>query len=66
MARAAAAHPGDHRLGRRLLPDAPDGVPAEVYAELAGKTVFSAQQRVVELLRESGDLEGDPRRSTTR
>ncbi|MFC7571472.1 class I tRNA ligase family protein [Klenkia terrae] len=45
----------------RLLPDAPDGVPAEVYAELAGKTVFSAQQRIVELLRESGDLEGDPR-----
>jgi len=45
----------------RLLPDAPDGVPAEVYAELAGKTVFSAQQRIVELLRESGDLEGDPK-----
>ena len=45
----------------RLLADAPDGVPAQVYAELAGKTVFSAQQRIVELLRESGDLEGDPR-----
>ncbi|SDF48958.1 valyl-tRNA synthetase [Blastococcus aurantiacus] len=45
----------------RLLPDAPAGVPAEPYAELAGKTVFSAQQRIVELLRESGDLEGDPK-----
>jgi valyl-tRNA synthetase len=45
----------------RLLPDAPDGVPAEPYAELAGKTVYSAQQRIVEMLRESGDLEGDPR-----
>src|ERR687886_625627 len=45
----------------RLLPDAPSGVPAAPYAELAGKTVFSAQQRVVEMLRESGDLEGDPR-----
>jgi valyl-tRNA synthetase len=47
----------------RLLPDPPGGVEpaAEVYAELAGKTVFSAQQRIVELLRESGDLEGEPR-----
>ncbi|MBO9578637.1 MAG: valine--tRNA ligase [Microbacteriaceae bacterium] len=31
------------------------------YAELAGKTVFSAKQRIVELLRESGDLIGEPR-----
>ncbi|MFQ1000778.1 valine--tRNA ligase [Modestobacter sp. SSW1-42] len=45
----------------RFVADAPAGVPAEVYAELAGKTSFSAQQRIVELLRESGDLEGDPR-----
>jgi valyl-tRNA synthetase len=45
----------------RLLPDAPPGVPAQPYDELAGKTVFSAQQRIVELLRESGDLHGDPR-----
>lgn len=34
---------------------------AEAYAELAGKTVFSAKARVVELLRESGDLIGDPK-----
>ncbi|HJX42064.1 MAG TPA: valine--tRNA ligase [Geodermatophilus sp.] len=44
----------------RFVADAPDGVPAEVYAELAGKTAFGAQQRVVEMLRESGDLEGEP------
>jgi valyl-tRNA synthetase len=31
------------------------------YAELAGKTAFSARQRIVELLRESGDLIGDPK-----
>jgi len=31
------------------------------YAELAGKTVFSARQRVVELLRESGALLADPK-----
>ena len=45
----------------RFVAEAPDGVPADVYAELAGKTSFSAQQRVVELLRESGDLEGEPK-----
>jgi valyl-tRNA synthetase len=45
----------------RLLPEPPPGVPAGPYAELAGKTVFSAQQRIVEMLRESGDLDGDPR-----
>jgi len=44
----------------RILPDPPQGVPAEPYRELAGKTVFSAQQRMVELLRESGDLDGEP------
>jgi valyl-tRNA synthetase len=36
-------------------------VPAQPYGELAGKTVFSAKARVVELLRESGDLDGEPR-----
>ncbi|MCU1669343.1 MAG: aminoacyl-tRNA synthetase class Ia [Blastococcus sp.] len=45
----------------RVLADPPPGVPAEPYAELAGKTVFSAQQRIVELLRDSGDLEGEPK-----
>lgn len=48
----------------RIVPDAPEALsPAavEIYGELVGKTVFSAKARVVELLRESGDLIGDPR-----
>ncbi|MGY1857942.1 valine--tRNA ligase [Modestobacter sp. SYSU DS0290] len=45
----------------RFVAEPPADVPADVYAELAGKTAFSAQQRVVELLRESGDLVGDPK-----
>ena len=48
----------------RVLADAPEGIDGEglaVYAELAGKTVFSAKARIVELLRESGDLIGEPR-----
>jgi len=32
-----------------------------VYGELVGKTVFSARQRIVELLRASGELIGDPK-----
>ncbi|MGY1828905.1 valine--tRNA ligase [Geodermatophilus sp. SYSU D01180] len=48
----------------RFVADAPDGVPADVYAELAGKTPFSAQQRIVEMLRESGDLHGEPKAIT--
>ncbi|GIH99624.1 valine--tRNA ligase [Planobispora takensis] len=45
----------------RLLSEPPDGVPAQPYAELAGKTVHGARERIVELLRESGEMEGDPR-----
>ncbi|MGY2084218.1 valine--tRNA ligase [Blastococcus sp. SYSU DS0539] len=45
----------------RILAEPPADVPAEPYAELAGKTVFSAQQRIVELLQESGDLQGEPK-----
>ncbi|WP_047691235.1 valine--tRNA ligase [Kocuria sp. ZOR0020] len=41
-----------------------DGAPAERYANVAGKTVFSAQQAVVEMLRDSGDLEGEPTKIT--
>jgi valyl-tRNA synthetase len=50
-------------IGRngRLLPEPPAGVPAEPYKELAGKTAFSARERMVELLRESGDTDGEPR-----
>src|ERR1700733_8157804 len=42
-------------------PAAPDGVPAARYDEVAGKTVFSARARTVELLRERGELDGEPR-----
>ncbi|MGH3386070.1 MAG: valine--tRNA ligase [Nocardioidaceae bacterium] len=31
------------------------------YSQLAGKTIFSAKETIVGLLRESGDLDGDPR-----
>ena len=50
-------------IGRngRLLPEPPADVPGPLYAELAGKTVFSARARMVELLAESGDLDGAPR-----
>ncbi|MBG6091157.1 valine--tRNA ligase [Actinomadura viridis] len=48
----------------RLAPAPPPGVPARPYDELAGRTVFSARERVVELLRESGDLDGEPRKIT--
>lgn len=47
----------------RILNDAPDVIEdpkaLEVFAELAGKTVFSARQRIVELLTESGDMIGE-------
>ena len=33
----------------------------EIYAELAGKTTFSAKTRLVELLMESGDMVGEPK-----
>lgn len=51
----------------RILAEAPEGIEGaalETYAELAGKTVFSAKARIVELLRESGDLVGEPRAIT--
>ena len=53
-------------IGRdgRLHRETPEWLSADpaatAYAELAGKTVFSAREAMVGLLRESGDLEGDP------
>jgi valyl-tRNA synthetase len=48
----------------RVLADAPDVIVTDAaraaYAELAGKTVFSAKKAVVDLLRASGELEGEP------
>jgi len=46
----------------RLIADAPDvitGAGLDIYAELAGKTVFSAKAKIVELLKESGEMIGD-------
>jgi valyl-tRNA synthetase len=48
----------------RIVAGPPAGVPAEPYDQLAGKTVYSARERIVELLRESGDLDGEPRPTT--
>jgi len=52
----------------RLLAEAPHDFGDEARAlyerELAGKTLFSARQRIVELLGESGDLRGEPRPTT--
>ncbi|MDO9379056.1 MAG: valine--tRNA ligase [Nocardioidaceae bacterium] len=54
-------------IGRdgRLLREVPAWITGEagqaVYAELGGKTVFSAREVVVDALRASGDLDGEPR-----
>ena len=54
-------------IGRdgRILPEPPDGLDdpegRKAYAELAGATVRTARERVVAMLRASGDLDGEPR-----
>jgi valyl-tRNA synthetase len=46
----------------RIQAEPPDGVePSAAWAELTGKKMEPARQRIVELLRESGDLLADPR-----
>jgi valyl-tRNA synthetase len=54
-------------MGRdgRLVPEPPDWDPtdpdaASRYGELAGKTVKQARERIVEMLREAGALDGEP------
>jgi valyl-tRNA synthetase len=53
-------------IGRdgRLQREAPEWLAADAastaYAELAGKTTFSAREAMVALVRESGDLDGEP------
>ena len=44
----------------RVLPDPPAGVDAAAYSRVAGKTVFSAREEIVGMLRDSGALEGEP------
>ena len=57
-------------IGRdgRILPDAPEGLTDAAglnhYAQLAGKTVKQAQAAIVEMLRESGALQAEPRAIT--
>ncbi len=54
-------------IGRdgRIILEAPEAIRGEAakaaYAQLAGKTVFSAKQAVVELLKASGEIVGEPR-----
>jgi valyl-tRNA synthetase len=51
-------------IGRdgRILRDTPPWLEgSELYAELAGKTTFSARELTVAKLRESGDLDGEPK-----
>ncbi len=54
-------------IGRdgRFLPDPPDGITTEAgrtaYARLAGRTVRAAQTEIVEMLREAGEMVGEPR-----
>ncbi|WP_353809975.1 valine--tRNA ligase [Agromyces sp. SYSU T00194] len=52
----------------RIVADAPEAIDSEAglaaFAELAGKTVFSAKKSMVDLLRASGDLLGEPKAIT--
>jgi len=49
----------------RIISEVPDAIATEAglaaFAELAGKTTFSAKQRIVEMLQESGDMVGEVR-----
>ena len=49
----------------RIVSEAPevisDAKGKEIFAQLAGKTVFSAKQTIVELLTASGDMVGEPK-----
>ncbi|MEE2957545.1 MAG: valine--tRNA ligase, partial [Actinomycetota bacterium] len=48
----------------RINPEPPQGIASDAglaaYARLAGKTMFSAQVEIVEILRETGELVGEP------
>ena len=53
-------------IGRdgRIIPESPEWIKSsagrKAFAKFAGKTVFSARREMVELLRESGELQGEP------
>lgn len=52
----------------RIVMQTPDWIEdaqgRELFEQIAGKTTFSARQAVVEALRESGDLDGEPKATT--
>jgi valyl-tRNA synthetase len=50
----------DGRLLRETPPWLSEEPAASAYAELAGKTTFSAREAIVGMLRASGDLDGEP------
>lgn len=51
----------------RIVADVPEWIEAggagaaDAYAQLGGKTTFTARETIVEMLRESGDLDGEPK-----
>jgi valyl-tRNA synthetase len=51
----------DGRLQRDTPAWLTSDAPATAYAELAGKTTFSAREAMVGLLRDAGDLDGEPK-----
>jgi len=51
----------DGRFTRETPPWLSSEAASTAYAELAGKTTFSSREAMVALLRESGDLDGDPK-----
>jgi valyl-tRNA synthetase len=52
----------------RIVAEAPDAISTDAakaaYAELAGKTVFSAKAAMIDLLKASGEIIGDPKPTT--
>ncbi|HYO33382.1 MAG TPA: valine--tRNA ligase [Nocardioidaceae bacterium] len=54
----------DGRILRDVPPWLTDEAAAAAYGQIAGKTTFSARSTMVDLLRESGDLEGEPQPTT--
>ncbi|MEN8671621.1 valine--tRNA ligase [Nocardioides sp.] len=51
----------DGRFTRETPPWLSSEAASTAYAELAGKTTFSSREAMVALLRESGDLDGEPK-----
>ena len=56
------------RRDGRILADTPEWISGDLarerFAEIAGATTFTARERVVAALREAGDLDGEPAKTT--